>query len=163
MKKCLLASVLFMGVFISCKKDNSSITTSAYGITANINGKPVTLYHTVQVDTSNGLHIQAAIDSSVNSDIIWISIDGGRLHPGTYSYLSNITGTATYFMNHQGVASPFLSYNATVTVTSVDNSGIKGSFQGTGAHYSQNERGVTVIDSTIIITNGSFNVKIPRP
>ncbi len=162
MKKCLLASVLFTGVFVSCKKDNTNPAPS-YGITAHINGKPVTLYHTVQVDTIDGLHIQAAKDSSIGSDIIWISIDGGRLQPGTYSYLSNITGTATYFMNRLGVASPFLSYNATVTVTSVDNNGIKGSFQGTASHYSQNDRGITVIDSTIIITNGAFNVKIPRP
>jgi len=166
MKKCLLASILLTGMFVSCKKDTASLNSTpapSYGITAVINGKPVTLYHTVQVDTTDGLSIQAAKDSSINSDIIWISIYGGRLRPGTYTYLSNISGNATYFMKRQGVPSPFLSYNTSVIVTSVDDNGIKGTFQGTGSHYSQNDRGATVVDSTIIITNGTFNVKIFRP
>ena len=161
MKKTILVSALLLGAFIACKKSNSTTAPQPNGISADVNGKSVTFNFNITADTTGGsISIEGYKDTTSSPDGLWILINGGPVKAGvTYTNYTTINASATYWMNHLGTPSPFVSYNSTVTVTAISSTNIEGTFQGTGTHFSQNSLGNTIVDSTIQVTNGKFNIK----
>lgn len=169
MKKICLASVIFLFTIISCKKDTATSNDDPDGvlISAAVGGKNLTFNFKVIGDTSHTkqLEITGYNDSvTYNSDYIFINISG-PLTPGVYNYnLTDGKQCSLSFMQKSSTGfNPYPCHDATVTVTSVSSTSIKGTFQGTGKYYKQDlNTGLYHLDSTKVIANGKFNIKFGK-
>jgi hypothetical protein len=164
MKHYLLTIVILITIiaFSSCKKSSSS---SPYYMKATINGTNVTYNgYTAALKTSGGqLDVYGANNSASTSDGIHfeffnrpvvdsVPVSDPQVVPGIYtdSYFPGIVGAipVVYVSLQQsgtayGGTSPF-----TVTITSINESSVSGTFSGTAVYNSTIET----------VTNGSFYV-----
>jgi len=143
MKKIFILSAFLAVISISCKKSNSG--NNAYYVTANIDGtaKTFNTHVTAFKSTQNGLTVLSIVGfttAAVNSESMSITIgnnpNGSPIVAGTYTELNTnfLTvgeynpGSTTFFYG-SGLITPPVNI-LTVTITSIDNNTVKGTFSG---------------------------------
>jgi hypothetical protein len=160
MKKVLFVSLVLLFALASCKKDelaNSSIPSGT--ISALVDNIPVSFNVSTMADTSyhaysgHILLVEGWQGEVTNSDFISFSI----IHPERIGVGSYSPPSFCYW--HQSDSTMYnLAGNdstAQITITSVTDSTIEGTFNAIVAKNSYNEQ----LFSGYTVTNGKFNVK----
>jgi|GEM_PF-1597677 len=170
MKRSLIYGAILLVSFEACNKSNHSTPSNPApaGISATVNGQNTTFNTNISIDTSSIGHeisITASGDSApFKSSILEIVVTGpgpGLPKPGLYTYTGydyrGGLGVATT-MNYSSVL--FGSYDDSITVATVTNSTVSGTFHGNiyGQIINSNDP-QHPHDSIITVTNGKFNVK----
>jgi hypothetical protein len=163
MKKLkLLLPFCVLLVLFSCKKQSSSPTSATGTITATVDGTSQTFNvgATGHLDSSTGINDLSMIGLSgtaagANSMIILVT-STGPIVAGTYAG-SGSQGDLSYTMGsglvYQYDDSAIIS-NATVIITSISSTTVKGTFSGSLVLVSGNGA------ATKTLTNGTFNLAI---
>jgi hypothetical protein len=140
----------------SCSKSDKTPPAPPFGVSADLNGAPVSFNAIITVDsvTSPGtVYIVAHNDSANLTPLFELTLTGRRpLKPGTYISPDSSGGTYSgmgYTAWLGGSAIQYPSVSDTVTLATVNNTWLSGTFQGT-CEYSA--------DSVISVTNGKFAV-----
>ncbi|HZX58439.1 MAG TPA: hypothetical protein VFE54_06925 [Mucilaginibacter sp.] len=171
MKKLILIVTCFGLILLSCHK--AVVVTPEYnGISATINGKYQTFnaLDSVRVAGTTGLYVTGSNDTTSDKIMLFFAnVSGNPIAPGTYTTttaggntLQMLYGVGpgytfdNYYYTYHITDGP--AYDATLTVTAVDSTSIKGTFSGTVVLES------SILDTgarpTKTITNGKFNLKI---
>ncbi|HEY4063098.1 MAG TPA: hypothetical protein VGM30_14430 [Puia sp.] len=174
MKKIFILSACLAVISFSCKKSSSSSGPSNY-ITASIDGTAKTFNAGIMAfkTTQNGQTVFNVIgfsDGSANPESFSITIGNSPttakpIVAGTYTEVFNpdfitvgeyIPGSTTY-VYASGLAAPPVNI-FTVTITSIDNNSVKGTFSGDVEYL---DVATAIPGSTKkTITNGSFYAKL---
>jgi len=170
MKRFLIYAFVLLVGFEACNKSNHSTPSSPapIGISATVNGQYTTFNRNISIDTSstaNEISITASGDSTpFRSSILGIVVRGpgtGLVKPGLYTYAgydySGGLGIATT-INYSQVL--FGSYDDSITVATVTDSTVSGTFHGNieGQIINFNDPQHPQ-DSVITVVNGKFNLK----
>ena len=169
MKKLLLFSACIMLAFASCKKNDPTKSTTAVGtISATIGGVNETFTTSVIAESADTpsytIGISGFRGTGANQEGIQIGISSYKpITTGTYTISSALSNDVVY--------TPFVGYYkntsvssiaifgtdniTTITITSVSNTNVQGTFSG----VLLNEDGST---DTQTIANGKFNVNITK-
>jgi hypothetical protein len=151
MRRFLILTLLF----VACTKSKNS-PTPAFTVSAAINGTPTTFSALITVDsisTPGTVYIVAHADSANLTPLFEITLSHtGPIKPGTYPYTDSAGGPLSqlgYTIWSGGTAIQYPAVSDTVMLTTVNNTWLSGTFQGT-CEYSA--------DSVVSVTNGQFTV-----
>jgi hypothetical protein len=154
----------------ACHKSNPT-PPPAFTVSANINGTPTTFNAIISVDTFSTpgtVYIVAHSDSANLTPLLEITLSNTPLKPGTYPYVTtgpDSTGSSatpaspvgllgyTLWTDSVGTFVQYSAFSDTVTLTTVTQTWLSGTFQGT-CEYTP--------DSVVSITNGQFAVGYPQ-
>jgi hypothetical protein len=174
-KKILLFSALFVCVFVSCKKNNSS-SGGSYHFTATIDGQAQTFNVSplaVKVTNSGASLIAIEGFSAASSTTQILSVSWGNTSPNSANFTTGAysdTATAYYiggnynpsttvaYVSGSGVTAavgsslPSGVQRLKITITSVDSTAVKGTFSGDFFFNGDVTQGKKTI------TNGDFYV-----
>jgi hypothetical protein len=166
MKKLLFYSFCVLAIFNSCKKNSSS--TGSGSISAMVNGNTKTFNTDAVATLSNAGGIYSLLVKGIgysSGDTSSISILVGKSNPittgvytpvGTAGVPVSVTYSPGYDREYSNDTARY-SYQPEVTITSISNSNVQGTFSGNLILYS----GKTLVMSQSI-GSGSFNVNIQR-
>jgi hypothetical protein len=172
MKKPILIVACFAFALAACHK--ALVVTPDSGISATINGKYETfnVLDSVRVAGSHGIYLTGSNDTTSDKVMLFFAnVNGNPIAPGTYTTttaggntLQVLLGIGpgytynNYYYTYEITGGP--SYDATLTVTSIDSTSIKGTFNGTVVLESSiPDTGARPIKT---ITNGKFNLAIKK-
>jgi len=165
MKKVLVFISCIIVLFASCKKDKQQ--TPAYYITADVDGVPVSFttnnlakFSKATLTQNNKLYLYGAAGLDENSDVI--SIDISEPQPITQGSTYTAIIDDTHYVGIAYVTAPFsttrpnqyISYfddgGMGITITSLTDKGIEGTFRGTLANINNGTEKK--------LTNGKFKL-----
>jgi hypothetical protein len=169
MKKLLCLSVSLILIFAACKKSNSNPSSNTpYGISAKINGTLTSFGANVTIDTTGDeVDIIGSVDSLGGYPGLNLFIsENGPLKAGIYPNQAFVDPmTPSSYLNYYTTAGggsfntvTYASTDDTITVTSVTSKAIAGTFHGTVVNHYFDTNTDTFKDSTITVTDGTFNV-----
>jgi hypothetical protein len=172
MRRLLLFSVLITIVLASCSKTNKSTIAPEAAISATIDGVNMTFNSKDSVRTvgSTVIYLAGSNDTTSNKIMIYI-INPSKVDTGTYSsnapdsrdleilYGVGPGNTPDNVFYTYDIADG-ASFDATLKVTSVTSTNIKGTFSGKVVLESSV---LTANPVTKTITNGKFNLAIKQP
>lgn len=151
-------------VFWGCKKTaiyNGPVTPYKSTVTAMINDTSVSFNASITVDTSSTpgtIYIVAHSDTANFTPLLEITIVSGgasvnAVKPGTYTDTSSLTQGILGYTTWSGASDEqFANDGDTVSVQSISNTGVMGSFQGTCEFIAD------TIPVLTKVSNGKFNV-----
>ena len=147
--------LLFTLVLVACNKSNNP-HIPPFTVSASINGIATTFSALISVDstsTPGTVYIVAHSDSANLTPLFEITLSHtGAIGPGTYPYTDSAGGPLSqlgYTLWSGGSAVQYPSITDTVILSTVNNTWLSGTFQGT-CEYSA--------DSVVSVTNGQFTV-----
>jgi hypothetical protein len=147
--------ILIALIFSACTKTSTN-NTPHYTVSAAINGTPTTFNAVISVDsasTPGTIYIIAHADSANLTPLLEITLSRtGTFKPGTYPFTDSANGPLSqlgYTLWRGGTAVEYPAISDTVFLTTVNNTWLSGTFQGT-CEFSA--------DSIVTVTNGKFTV-----
>ena len=155
MNKLFLSLLLSFFCCLACKSQAHHDFIPSGTITASVDGVPTSFNIAAIAGLSkhgHGYVVRGLKSTLANADIIAIGVTSPHQTIGEGSYeWGNSSYTAAIQLVQRGKVINYSSTKATITITSIQNGSIQGTF--TGVLKGSNELNIN-------ITNGKFNVKI---